>query len=123
MLETWVPYDDALPTLRELRRRGVKLAVISNAGVDVRRVLDRTGMTGLLDAVIISHEVGVVKPSPAIFERALVALGVAPAAALMVGDNPRDDGGAARLGVRTLILPRTEGREHGLEAVLRLVGS
>jgi hypothetical protein len=52
----------------------------------------------------------------------LEALGVGPGAALMVGDNPRDDGGAARLGVRTLILPRTEGALHGLDAVLRLVG-
>jgi FMN phosphatase YigB (HAD superfamily) len=40
----------------------------------------------------------------------------------MVGDSPDDDTGAARLGVRTLILPRTRGPVHGLEVVLRLVG-
>ena len=43
MLETWVPYDDALPTLRALRARGLKLALISNVGVDVRGVLERGG--------------------------------------------------------------------------------
>ncbi len=122
MLETWVPYDDALPVLRALRARGLKLALISNVGLDVRGVLARGGMAGLFDAVILSFEVGAVKPQGSIFQRALDALGVPAARALMVGDNAHDDAGAARLGVRTLLLPRTQGVEHGLELVLRLVG-
>jgi len=122
MLETWVPYDDALPTLRALKARGLKLALISNVGVDVRGVLARGGMGDLFDAVILSYEVGAVKPDRPIFQRALDALGVPAARALMVGDNAHDDAGAARLGIRTLLLPRTHGVEHGLELVLRLVG-
>jgi FMN phosphatase YigB (HAD superfamily) len=39
----------------------------------------------------------------------------------MVGDNPHDDAGAALLGIRTLLLPRTSGPRHGLDVVLRLV--
>jgi FMN phosphatase YigB (HAD superfamily) len=39
----------------------------------------------------------------------------------MVGDSWKDDAGAGALGIRTLILPRTRGRVHGLDAVLRLV--
>ena len=79
MLETWIPYDDALPTLRALKGRGLKLALISNVGVDVRGVLERSGMGDLFDAVILSFEVGAVKPHGPIFERALEALGVPPA--------------------------------------------
>jgi HAD superfamily hydrolase (TIGR01549 family) len=123
MLETWIPYDDALPTLRALKARGLKLALISNVGVDVRGVLERSGMGDLFDAVILSFEVGAVKPHRPIFERALEALGVTAASALMVGDNAHDDAGAAHLGIRTLLLPRTHGVEHGLELVLRLVGA
>jgi FMN phosphatase YigB (HAD superfamily) len=63
-----------------------------------------------------------VKPQPEIFRAALDALEVAPEETLMVGDAWTDDGGAAALGIRTLILPRTRGRVHGLDAVLRLVG-
>jgi len=122
MLETWVPYDDAVPVLRALKARGLKLALISNIGVDVRGVLTRGGMGDLFDAVILSFEVGAVKPHRPIFERALGALGVPASRALMVGDNAHDDAGAARLGIRTLLLPRTHGVEHGLELVLRLVG-
>jgi HAD superfamily hydrolase (TIGR01509 family) len=122
MLETWIPYDDAVPTLVALKERGVKVALVSNVGIDVREVLARAGLTDLLDAVVLSYEAGAVKPSLAIFQRALDALGARPDNALMVGDNPHDDAGAALLGIRTLLLPRTSGTRHGLEIVLRLVG-
>jgi len=122
MLETWVPYDDALPTLRALRAMGLKLALISNIGIDVRGVLERGGMGDLFDAVVLSFEVGAVKPDRSIFQRALDAVGVPAGRALMVGDNAHDDAGAARLGIRTLLLPRTHGVDHGLALVLRLVG-
>lgn len=117
----WRFYDDAVPILRELRRRGVRTAIVSNIAVDVRPVVARDAGLDLFDALVLSYEVGEVKPNPGIFARALDALGVPATRALMVGDSWRDDGGAAQIGVRTLILPRTSGREHGLRAVLDLV--
>jgi HAD superfamily hydrolase (TIGR01509 family) len=122
MLETWIPYDDTIPVLRELAARGVCTALVSNVGIDVRVVLDRAGLGDLLDEVVLSYEAGVVKPDTDIFAAALDRLGVAPERALMVGDSWRDDSGAAQLGIRTLLLPRTTGPAHGLELVLRLVG-
>jgi HAD superfamily hydrolase (TIGR01509 family) len=122
MLETWIPYDDTVPVLRALHARGVRTALVSNVGLDVREVLDRGELTDLLDAVVLSYEAGVVKPDVAIFAQALALIDVPPERALMVGDSWRDDGGAAQLGIRTLILPRTSGPTHGLDLVLRLVG-
>ncbi|HLN78998.1 MAG TPA: HAD-IA family hydrolase [Nocardioidaceae bacterium] len=121
MLESWIPYDDAAPVLRGLHDAGVRTAVVSNIGIDIRPVLDTGGLSDLVDAVVLSYEAGVVKPEAAIFERALGLIGVAPERALMVGDSWQDDAGAARLGIRTLILPRTTGTSHGLDLVLRLV--
>lgn len=123
LLDTWVPYDDTLPVLRVLRAAGIRTALVSNVGLDVRAVLDRGGLSELLDAVVLSYEVGVVKPHPGIFAAALERIGVAAEHALMVGDSWQDDGGAAQLGVRTLVLPRTTGPLHGLGAVLRLAGA
>ena len=123
MPEMWRPYQDSLPTLTALKRLGLRIALVSNCARDVRPVLERAQLLELFDAVILSFEVGAVKPHPPIFRCALEALGVAPANALMVGDNSFDDAGAARLGLRTLILPRTEGPCHGLDAVVRLAGS
>ncbi len=118
----WQAYDDAIPVLTGLREQGVKVAILSNVGFDLRPALARMELDRLADALVLSCEVGVVKPDPAIFRRALDALDVPPHEALMVGDSWRDDGAAAAIGIRTLILPSTPGPVHGLDAVLRLIG-
>lgn len=120
MLDVWRAYDDAAPVLDALRRGGVRTAVLSNVGVDIRPVMEREGLRA--DAVVLSCEVGAVKPDAAIFEAALQAVGAEPQEALMVGDSWKDDAGAAALGIRTLVLPRTRGPLHGLDLVLRMVG-
>ena len=122
MLRQWVPFPDAVPVLRALRARGVPVVLLSNIGLDIRPQLVRTGLADLLDDVVLSYEVGLVKPDPAIFAEALARLGRPASQALMVGDSPTADVGGAALGIRTLILPRTRQRVRGLDAVLRLVG-
>lgn len=122
MSEQWTAFDDTLPVLRALKSRGVKIVVLSNIGIDIRGCLDRAGVSDLLDGVVLSYEVGLVKPDPAIFRHALKLLDAEGGQTLMVGDSARDDVGGASLGIRTLILPRTQGPVHGLSAVLRLVG-
>jgi HAD superfamily hydrolase (TIGR01509 family) len=59
----------------------------------------------LFDVVILSFEHGVQKPDSGIFRIALDALGVVATEAIMVGDSEAHDGGAASLGVTTVILP------------------
>jgi HAD superfamily hydrolase (TIGR01549 family) len=121
MLDTWHAYDDTIPTLRSLREAGVRTCLLSNAGVPIRTVLDRDGITPWIDAVVLSYEVGHVKPDLRIFEAALAALDLPATSVLMVGDNANDDGGGVAIGLRTLILPRTSGRVHGLAAVTAIV--
>jgi FMN phosphatase YigB (HAD superfamily) len=120
MLDVWHAYDDAAPTLQALRDAGIKICLLSNAGVPIRTVLDREGLTPLIDAVVLSYEVGCVKPDVRIFEAALAAIGCSAHEALMVGDSGKDDVGGSVLGLRTLILPRTHGPIHGLQQVVNL---
>jgi HAD superfamily hydrolase (TIGR01509 family) len=122
MTDQWTAFDDTLPVLRELKSRGIKIVVLSNIGIDVRACLDRSGVSDLLDGLVLSYEVGLAKPDPAIFAHALKLLGVPGENTLMVGDSPKDDVGGVGLNIRTLILPQTQGPVHGLDAVLRLVG-
>lgn len=122
MMRQWDPYDDALPVLKALRDSGVRVVVLSNVGYDLSPVLDRTGIADHIDGVVMSYAIGAVKPSPDIFQRALDLLGLPAGDVLMVGDAWRDDSGAAALGIRTLILPRTDTPSHGLSLVLRVVG-
>jgi HAD superfamily hydrolase (TIGR01509 family) len=121
MLSTWHAYDDTVPVLQELKGMGIGICLLSNAGVPIRTVLDREGVTPWIDHTVLSYEVGAVKPDLRIFHAALDALGMPAESVLMVGDNAHDDGGGTRLGLRTVILPRTGGRIHGLAAVSTLV--
>lgn len=118
----WAAYDDAAPTLDTLRARGVRTAILSNVGFDLGPVLERTGLGGRFDALVMSWEFGLAKPRPEIFAHALELLGVGAHETLMVGDSWQEDAAAAALGIRTLILPRTAGPVHGLDVVVRLVG-
>jgi HAD superfamily hydrolase (TIGR01549 family) len=90
-------FADVLPTLAQLRERVTSLVLITNgAGSTQRHKAEATGLTSLLDAVIISGEVGVAKPDPAIFMLAAAAAGVPPEAAWHVGDNLTADIAGAR---------------------------
>ena len=91
--------------LDTLRARGLRLGLVSNA-VDppwlLHRDLERYGVAERLDVAVFSSEIGLRKPHPAIFERALGALGADPGRTLFVGDSLANDvGGAAALGMHT----------------------
>jgi putative hydrolase of the HAD superfamily len=94
------------PLLEALRARGLKLGLVSNAfdpGWLLHRDLEQMGIEERLDFSVFSSEVGMRKPHPAIFERALDALGVEPERALFVGDRLYEDvRGAAEVGMTTV---------------------
>jgi len=118
----WLPYPDTEPTLRTLHDAGIKVAVVSNVGFDIRPLFAAWGMDSLIDAYALSFEVGRTKPDPAIFLRACGMLGADPERTLMVGDTPAD-AGAVRAGCAALVLPAAEpGRPNGLGATLALAG-
>jgi putative hydrolase of the HAD superfamily len=101
-------YEDAPPVLRELRRCGCKIGLVSNTSRDLARFIDTFSLD--VDAWIASGAHGKVKPSPSIFLAVLERLGVAPQEAAMVGDSLEDDvEGARALGMRAFLLDR-EGR-------------
>ena len=121
ILDTWHAYADAAPTLAGLKELGVRIGFLSNAALPLHDVLDREGLSSYADAIVLSCEIGVVKPSLEIFAAVLQALGSTAAESLMVGDSGHDDVGGTGLGMRTLVLPRTRGASHGLGVVLGLV--
>jgi putative hydrolase of the HAD superfamily len=92
--------------LEALRESGLTLGLVSNAfdpGWLLHRDLEQMGLAERLDFSVFSSEVGIRKPHPAIFERALEALEVKPAHALFVGDRLYEDvRGAAELGMTTV---------------------
>ena len=82
------------------------LGLVSNAfdpGWLLHRDLEQMGLEERLDFSVFSSEVGMRKPHPAIFERALEALEVEPERTLFVGDRLYEDvRGAAEVGMTTV---------------------
>jgi len=116
--------DDAAPTLEALRSR-YRLGLITNGPSEIqRRKIERFGLANYFDALIVSGEVGVAKPDPAIFGLALERLGVEPAEALFVGDSPEYDlRGAMAAGVPFVWMnPGGEELPEGLEQPLATIG-
>ncbi|WP_285042416.1 HAD family hydrolase [Plantibacter sp. LMC-P-059a] len=103
MPNQWVLNDGAFDFIARASGAGVRLAIVSNIALDIRPALQRWGIDSLLDAVILSYEVGYVKPDPRIFQLAADALGVDPTECLMIGDSQHDDVGGAVLGMACLI--------------------
>jgi putative hydrolase of the HAD superfamily len=100
-------YPDAAPALRELRDLGCALVVVSNWDVSLHERIEEAGLGPLLDGVVSSAEVGVLKPGPAPFERALDLAGVAAADAWHVGDSIAEDvEGARAAGIRPVLIDR-----------------
>jgi len=111
-----------------LRAAGLKTAVVSNCSSDVRDMLTASPLAGLLDAVVLSAEVGVLKPDPAIYTHAATEVGLRPEDCLYVGDGGDDElTGAATAGMTPVLLDLGERRHwagrrvHTLAGVLTLL--
>jgi putative hydrolase of the HAD superfamily len=92
-------------TLDELKRRGYRLGVISNADGRVEALLDGLGLLRHFEFVIDSGTVGVEKPDPRIFRMGLERMGVEPHEAVYVGDVYEIDvAGARAAGMHAILL-------------------
>jgi HAD superfamily hydrolase (TIGR01509 family) len=98
---------DALALLDALRRRSLKLGIVSNTALPewlLGPVFARQGLAERVDTIVLSSEVGKRKPHPAIFERALEELDTPAERSLFVGDRRFQDVlGARRLGMPTVL--------------------
>ena len=101
-LDALAPVPGAADALRGLREAGHNLGVLSNGTGEVQRAkLDRFGLADAFDVVLVSHELGAMKPDPEIFTIARRRL--PNDRYVYVGDDPSHDiEPAARLGFETV---------------------
>ena len=97
-------FPDAVPALRELRARGLRLVAASNWDASLPDGLAQTGLAPYLDGAVSSAVVGAAKPDPAVFVEALRVAGCGAAEALHVGDSPSGDVEGARAAGRRVVL-------------------
>jgi HAD superfamily hydrolase (TIGR01509 family) len=96
---------EVMPALAALRARGLRLVVVSNANGTLRHLFDRLGLAKCIDHLLDSHEWGVEKPDPKLFQLALEESGAAASATVHVGDLYQVDiVGARRAGLADAVL-------------------
>lgn len=89
--EQYVLFDDVIMTLEALQVRGYRMAIISNFAPTLRSILQYMQIDHYFDPIIVSTEVGLEKPNPAIFQLALEQSGLAADEVLYVGDHDQND--------------------------------
>lgn len=84
-------YVHVIPMLKNLRKKGYKIGLISNTSVFSVKYIKKTGLLKYIDYPLFSFEIGVVKPELKAFRKILTQYKVKPNEAVMVGDNISDD--------------------------------
>ncbi len=96
-----------LDFIRKLRPR-YKTGVISNAWPDMREYMVENKFDDAFDAIVISAEVGVMKPELKIYRIALGQMGVRPGESVFVDDMPANVEGARQLGMQGILFRSPE---------------
>jgi putative hydrolase of the HAD superfamily len=103
----WRAYADVAPAFGRLKRRGLRLGLISNWDNRLSGLIEGLGLGAQLDTIVSSADVGLHKPDPRIFELACERLGVKPEEAAHVGDHHYADiVGAQAIGMRPVLIDR-----------------
>ena len=95
-------------------------------GPIARRIFDDLDYQNIFDSLVVSAEVGYMKPAPILFEKALLELDTKPENALMVGDTyGADIVGAHGVGIRGVLIdlygaPQDHLRDS--DAVIKTIG-
>ncbi len=98
--------EGAIELLKWGKSKGMKLALITNGSImRTNALIDRFGLRGYFDCVLISEEVGYEKSTGVPFKAALRKLGLFPEQVIMIGDNPEEDeAGAKKAGIKALLV-------------------
>jgi putative hydrolase of the HAD superfamily len=103
----WTLYPDTVGALKNLKKRGYELGIVSNFDSRLFDVLRGLAIADLFDTITISSLAHAAKPAPKIFRLALDKHAMDPAEAVHVGDSRRDDvEGARKAGLQAVLIER-----------------
>jgi putative hydrolase of the HAD superfamily len=118
-VRSWTRYrEDVWELAREFRAGGGRTGFLSNGVPEIVGHLRRTrALDAAFDAVVVSCEVGCMKPAPEIFRLCLERLGVAPGDALFADDRLENVEAARQLGLQALHFVGDDALERLREAI------
>lgn len=108
-IQSAVTFPNAVSTLKALKEKDIRIAVVSNVATPCKLPFYRLGLDKLCDTIIFSCELGIAKPDPGIYEAALSSLGIDGRDTIMVGDSLRSDVvGPSACGIKGILIDRRD---------------
>lgn len=112
--------DYSLINFSKSLRPTYKIGMITNAWPDIRHVLsNELHIADAFDDIVISAEVGMIKPDARIYRLSLDNLGVLPAQAVFIDDFKRNVEGAQMIGMHAIRFQTTEQTLEELKSLLK----
>ena len=103
--KTLVPRNDAIMTLKHLRKIGFKIGLISDCTYEIPLIWEESLLSPHFDTVIFSCNVGIKKPDPKIYHLICRDLKVKPKNCLYIGDGSSHElSGALRVGMSPILI-------------------
>jgi len=101
-------FPDSIPVLKEIKRSGYAMAVVSDAQkVFCLEEGEMLGLNQYFDHIVLSTQFGFRKPDRRLFAIACDLLDVAPDRAVYIGDDPKKDiKGAQQAGMSAILVNR-----------------
>jgi putative hydrolase of the HAD superfamily len=112
------PHTPILELAKELGESGIKLAILSNTIEPHAKALKEKGIYSGFDYVFLSHELGMRKPDPAIYEHTLEALKTTPEATIFVDDDPANVEVAESLGINGVVYTDADSVIEKIRAII-----
>jgi HAD superfamily hydrolase (TIGR01549 family) len=100
-------YTDSIPTLSKLMEKNIKLGLISNLSSPYKKPFFSLRLEDYFDAFLLSCDIGLLKPDPAIYRKIAQNLELEPSSILMIGDSLQSDvNGPISIGMQAIHLCR-----------------
>jgi epoxide hydrolase-like predicted phosphatase len=100
--ENLIVYNSVLGYARELGANGIKLAILSDTNESHTRILTDAGVYEPFRQLFLSHETGIRKPDPRIYDLVVREMEIEPARSIYVDDKLDNLTPAADLGMKTV---------------------
>jgi len=96
-----------------------KISILSNAGNDFWRFVDKTELRKMFDDILLSYKVKMIKPDTAIYQLATKRLNVKPEECIFVDDSANNVAGAEAVGMRGILYKDFMQFQNDLNKILK----
>jgi glucose-1-phosphatase len=115
--ELRLPDQNLIEVIKKLKPN-YRIALLSNAGKEEIEIVYRDKIAELFDVIVISYQVGVVKPDPKIFIECIDRLGLKPEECLFIDDIKTYTETAQMLGMKTILYSKFGSIPPGLQSYI-----